>query len=84
MHRNGGRLASGMPVGIPPESRSASERNAGRHGPDSAIRMSGKKGEVTSGSVASKAGKLLSNPKTPAIVKSVAASALTQRPGKKK
>jgi len=36
MHRNGGRLASGMPVGIPPESRSASERNAGRHGPDSA------------------------------------------------
>ena len=37
MHRNGGRLASGMPVGIPPESRSASERNAGRHGPDSAV-----------------------------------------------
>lgn len=46
--------------------------------------MAGKKGEVTSSSVASKAGKLLSNPKTSAAVKSVAASALTQRPGKKK
>jgi hypothetical protein len=40
--------------------------------------------EVTSKSVASKASKLLSNPKTPAAVKSVAASALTQRPNKPK
>jgi hypothetical protein len=31
--------------------------------------------------VASKAAKLLSNPKTPKNVKSVAASALTQKPG---
>lgn len=45
--------------------------------------MAGKKGEVTSSSVASKAGKLLANPKSSAAVKSVAASALTQRPGKK-
>ena len=36
------------------------------------------KNEKTSRQVASKAGKLLSNPKTPAPVKSVAASALTQ------
>lgn len=35
--------------------------------------------EQTSARVASKAAKLLSNPKTPAAVKSVAASALTQR-----
>ena len=42
------------------------------------------KGEVTSKGVASTAGKLLSNPNTPKAVKSVAASALTQRPGKKK
>lgn len=35
--------------------------------------------ETTSASVASKASKLLSNPKTPANVKSVAASALTQK-----
>ncbi|WP_156919797.1 hypothetical protein [Syntrophorhabdus aromaticivorans] len=41
------------------------------------------KNESTSAKVASKAGKLLSNPKTPKSVKSVAASALTQRPGKK-
>lgn len=46
--------------------------------------MACKKGEVTSSAVASKAGKLLANPKTPAAVKSVAASALTQKPGKKK
>jgi hypothetical protein len=37
--------------------------------------------EQTSAKVASKAGRLLSNPKTPAAVKSVAASALTQRAG---
>lgn len=40
------------------------------------------KNEKTSSSVASKASKLLSNPKTPAAVKSVAASALTQAPNK--
>jgi hypothetical protein len=39
--------------------------------------------EQTSARVASKASKLLSNPKTPAAVKSVAASALTQRPSTK-
>lgn len=39
--------------------------------------------EKTSKSVASKAGKLLRNPSTPKPVKSVAGSALTQRPGKK-
>ena len=39
--------------------------------------------EQTSARVASKASKLLSNPKTPAAVKSVAASALTQRPNTK-
>ena len=43
-----------------------------------------KKPEQTSKSVASKASKLLSNPKTPPSVKSVAASALTQAPNKKK
>jgi len=42
------------------------------------------KNEKTSKSVASKASKLLSNPKTPAKVKSVAASALSQAPDKKK
>jgi len=41
------------------------------------------KNESTSAKVASKASKLLSNPKTPKNVKSVAASALTQKPGKK-
>ncbi len=41
------------------------------------------KGEHTSKSVASKAAKLLSSPKSSAAVKSVAASALTQRPNKK-
>ncbi|MDR7027334.1 hypothetical protein [Rhizobium rosettiformans] len=40
--------------------------------------------ERTSKSVASTAAKLLSNPKTPAAVKKVAASALTQAPNKKK
>lgn len=35
--------------------------------------------ETTSKEVASKASKLLANPKTPAAVKSVAASALTQK-----
>jgi hypothetical protein len=38
--------------------------------------------ERTSKSVASKASKLLSNLSTPKAVKSVAASALTQRPNK--
>lgn len=40
--------------------------------------------EQTSKSVASKAGKILSNPKTSKGVKSVAASALTQAPNKSK
>jgi len=34
LHRNSGRLAIGMPVGIRPEHRSASRRNRGRHGPE--------------------------------------------------
>jgi hypothetical protein len=42
------------------------------------------KDEKTSKKVAKIAAQLLSNPKTPAKVKSVAASALTQRPNKKK
>lgn len=42
------------------------------------------KDEKTSKKVASIAAKLLSNPKTPTPVKKVAASALTQRPNKKK
>jgi hypothetical protein len=42
------------------------------------------KNEKTSKSVASTAAKLLSNPKTPAAVKKVAASALTQAPDKKR
>ena len=42
------------------------------------------KNEQTSKKVATKASKLLSNPKTPANVKSVAASALTQAPDRKK
>lgn len=45
--------------------------------------MAAKKNETTSKTVASKAAKLLTNPKTSAAVKSVAASALTQRPGNK-
>ncbi|WP_310622438.1 hypothetical protein [Flexibacterium corallicola] len=39
--------------------------------------------ERTSKKVASKAGKLLANKKTPKTVKSVAASALTQAPDRK-
>jgi hypothetical protein len=42
------------------------------------------KSEKTSKNVASKASELLRNPKTPKDVKSVAASALTQAPNKKK
>jgi hypothetical protein len=42
------------------------------------------KNEHTSSKVASTAGKLLSNPKTPPSVKKVAASALTQARDKKK
>jgi hypothetical protein len=44
-----------------------------------ATKKPNKASETTSSSVASKASKLLSNPKTPANVKSVAASALTQK-----
>ena len=43
-----------------------------------------KKNEQTSEKVGSTAAKLLRNPKTPKKVKSVAASALTQRPDKGK
>lgn len=42
------------------------------------------KNEKTSKEVASKASKLLKDPKSSKIVKSVAASALTQTPDKKK
>ena len=42
------------------------------------------KNEKTSPSVASKAGKILSNPKSSKAAKSVAGSALTQAPDKKK
>lgn len=42
------------------------------------------KNEKTSKRVASKASKLLSNPKTPKAVKSVAASTLTQAANRKK
>ena len=42
------------------------------------------KNEKTSAKVASTAGRLLRNPKTPAPVKRVAASALTQAPDRKK
>lgn len=42
------------------------------------------KNEKTSSSVASKAGKILANPKTPAPMKAVAASALTQAANKPK
>lgn len=42
------------------------------------------KSETTSKSVASKASKILNNPKSSKAEKSVAASALTQRPNKKK
>jgi len=40
--------------------------------------MAGKQGKVTSSKVATKASKLLSNPKTPKNVKAVAASDLAQ------
>lgn len=46
--------------------------------------MAKARNESTSKSVASKASKLLSNPKTPKAVKSVAASALTQARNKGK
>ncbi len=46
--------------------------------------MAKKGGEQTSKRVASKAAKLLSNPKTPKAVKSVAASALTQTANRRK
>jgi hypothetical protein len=42
-----------------------------------------KKHETTSANVASKAAKLLANPRTPPNVKAVAGSALTQAPNKK-
>ena len=42
------------------------------------------KNEKTSKGVGTKASELLRNPKTPPKVKSVAASALSQRPDKKK
>jgi hypothetical protein len=42
------------------------------------------KSERTSRRVASTAGRLLANPKTPAAVRRVAASALTQAPNKRK
>lgn len=42
------------------------------------------KNEKTHSPVASKASELLSNPKTPKAIKSVAASALTQAPDRKK
>jgi hypothetical protein len=42
------------------------------------------KNEKTHETVASKASKLLNDPKTPAKIKSVAGSALTQAPDKKK
>lgn len=48
------------------------------------VMVVGSKNEKTSVRVAKIAGKLLSNPKTPAKVKSVAASVLTQRPDRKK
>jgi len=41
MLRNAGRLASGMPVGIVPEYRSASQRNRGRHRPEYAAEEKG-------------------------------------------
>lgn len=43
-----------------------------------------KKNEQTSKTVASKASKILSNPKSSKAAKSVAASALTQAPNKKR
>lgn len=46
--------------------------------------MTTKKPELTSQRVAQIASKLLHNPRTPAHIKAVAASALTQRPDRKK
>jgi hypothetical protein len=46
--------------------------------------MAGRKGEVTSSRAASAAGKVLGNPKSSKAEKTAAASALTQRPSKKK
>jgi hypothetical protein len=46
--------------------------------------MTKPRNEQTSKAVASKASKILSNPKSSPQAKSVAASALTQRPNKKK
>ena len=46
--------------------------------------MATKKGETTSKKVGTTASKLLRSPSTSKAVKSVAASALTQRPNKKK
>lgn len=45
--------------------------------------MAKSKGEVTSARAASAASKVLSNPKSSPAAKTAAASALTQRPGKK-
>jgi hypothetical protein len=49
-----------------------------------ASKKGGGKGEVTSAKAASAAGKVLANPKSSAAAKIAAASALTQKPGKKK
>jgi hypothetical protein len=46
--------------------------------------MAKKNSEVTSKKAASAAGKVLSNPKSSKAAKTAAASALTQRPNKKK
>jgi hypothetical protein len=46
-------------------------------------KMPGKKNEVTSKKAASAASKVLSNPNSSKLAKTAAASALTQRPGKK-
>lgn len=46
--------------------------------------MAAKKSEVTSKRVATVASKILSNPRSSPAAKSVAASALTQRPSKKR
>jgi hypothetical protein len=55
--------------------------------PEDNLIMGKSRGEHTSSKVATKASKLLSNPRTPKAVRSVAASALTQvrnKPGRKK
>lgn len=48
-----------------------------------ASKKGGSKGEVTSPKAASAASKVMRDPKSSAAAKSAAASALTQRPGKK-